>query len=760
MPGAGIDGAWQEVIGYGAHHGWQWGRDVVFTFGPLGFLVSNPYEGEAIGAGLAFNTFLVLAFALGVLAVLHRDSPRWSIGAFALVVFPAAMMGRSAHRMFGLLAALVYFQRSGDAWPLQALILAAAAGVYATVYISSGVLGLGIFLLLDVSRLLHRRPPIFAPVFVLALILSYLSAGQEAQHLPQFLRGSTELIMGYAGAMSAVGGRTEIAGFLLLSSLVFATVLWSEWARVRHDVNGWDALLLMAVVGAHWFVTFKGGFVRHDAHSVLAWQILAMTSTVYAAMRWRDLGPRRVRWSLIGFSMAACVASIVAAEQEVSVGSLARRPVQVLMRQPALALMELIHAMIDPAEWRRTLLEKRTQVFSEIRDADPLPVVDGSVDVIPNVQSAVFAHGLSYRPRPVFQDYTAYTPWLIELNRSHYRSPTAAQYVLFRPETIDNRYPLMDQATAVNELLTLYDPLALEHDWLVLKRRTEALRAVSVNLRESTAMLGQWVSLEPVNEPVLLTVSPPSSLVSWLLTFLFRPPTLALTVRLADGSEQQFRLIEGIARSGFLLSPLIESSLAFAAVATDRWAAVEHLRVVAFRIDTLVQSRRKFYGEAFYYTSALLRIEAGAARGRSDNLETAFRRQVLTHAMATLSPVKAPLVVAQGADLFFHAPAEVKLSVQSASLVRAKFAIRAGAWSLGRATDGVCFRISAGSQDGVFRKLLDRCLDPVSRPEDRFEQSVEVPVGLVSAGTLVFATDCRTNCNWDWSYWTDIDIEP
>jgi hypothetical protein len=230
----------------------------------------------------------------------------------------------------------------------------------------------------------------------------------------------------------------------------------------------------------------------------------------------------------------------------------------------------------------------------------------------------------------VFQDYAAYTSWLINLNRAHYRSAGAADYMFFTPSTIDNRYPLLDQSTTISELLTFYDPWAFERDLLVLKRRAEPLRAVQANSKESTAALGQWVSMEAVNAPVMLSVAFSSNLLGRLATFLFRPPILTVTVRLANGDERRFRLIENIARSGFLLSPLAETSSVFAAAATDMWEAVEGMRVVAFRIDTLSASRRRFYGQPFKYASAELRLDPSAARARGVGVRTWLQRQEVT----------------------------------------------------------------------------------------------------------------------------------
>src|SRR5690348_193924 len=38
--------SWEAVLSYAAVHHLQWGRDIVFTFGPLGFLKSDYYWGN------------------------------------------------------------------------------------------------------------------------------------------------------------------------------------------------------------------------------------------------------------------------------------------------------------------------------------------------------------------------------------------------------------------------------------------------------------------------------------------------------------------------------------------------------------------------------------------------------------------------------------------------------------------------------------------------------------------------------------------
>src|SRR3954462_12550708 len=41
-----IPQSWESVLSFAAAHHLQWGRDVIFTYGPLGFLASDYYWGD------------------------------------------------------------------------------------------------------------------------------------------------------------------------------------------------------------------------------------------------------------------------------------------------------------------------------------------------------------------------------------------------------------------------------------------------------------------------------------------------------------------------------------------------------------------------------------------------------------------------------------------------------------------------------------------------------------------------------------------
>src|SRR5262249_34379829 len=86
--------------------------------------------------------------------------------------------------------------------------------------------------------------------------------------------------------------------------------------------------------------------------------------------------------------------------------------------------------------------------LESMRDKADLPkiraVVGGdAIDALNLDQDAAVLNGLNYKPHPVFQNYSAYTPALQRLNAEFFKSKPP-QYLLWRTGSIDGRFPTLD----------------------------------------------------------------------------------------------------------------------------------------------------------------------------------------------------------------------------------------------------------------------------------------------------------------------------
>src|SRR6267378_7189478 len=64
--------SWEAVLSYAAAHHLQWGKDIVFTFGPLGFLTSDYYWGNFFWQIVVWAGGFAFALAAALLPLLAR----------------------------------------------------------------------------------------------------------------------------------------------------------------------------------------------------------------------------------------------------------------------------------------------------------------------------------------------------------------------------------------------------------------------------------------------------------------------------------------------------------------------------------------------------------------------------------------------------------------------------------------------------------------------------------------------------------------
>jgi hypothetical protein len=206
-------------------------------------------------------------------------------------------------------------------------------------------------------------------------------------------------------------------------------------------------------------------------------------------------------------------------------------------------------AMANPVAAKRKSDALYARDLESIRRRAPRPPVDGSVDVYGNWQSVAIAHGLDYRPRPVFQSYIAYDAALATMNAAHLRDDPP-QSILFAINFTDHRYPALDDALSWPELLTRYEPVAASRDFLAM-RRTKPRTLRVLRTRTVHGRLGEPMAI-PADGLVWAEIKVETTILGKLLAFAYKVPELTIAVDDVEG-----RLIRRTAGAGFLLSPVV-----------------------------------------------------------------------------------------------------------------------------------------------------------------------------------------------------------
>ena len=350
----------------------------------------------------------------------------------------------------------------------------------------------------------------------------------------------------------------DVRLFLVGMVLLIALTMYITWHRHRHfgilPLTGFIFVL---------FSAFKYGYVRHDAHELAATSQLVLIALIVLAMAqpWaRASGGQALLLTALATVFAACF----------NLAILTRYSPQGFL--PALAETLGLRSLAAPLAVTRgnaPFVCAQQDYYSAIRDHFPLPHVTGTVDLYPWSQILVFAHGLDYHPRPVMQSYSAYTPRLAEMNAAFLRGPQAPENILFSIYPIDDRYPTSDDGLSWPDLLTRYDPVSLTtNGFLVLHHSANPRTFRKILLEESVISFDANAAVPPTRDgPIWAEIEINESTFGRVLSALYKPPHLKLAVKTVDGRNWNFRLIPGMARAGFMLSPFIGDTEIFAQLA-------------------------------------------------------------------------------------------------------------------------------------------------------------------------------------------------
>jgi hypothetical protein len=550
--GTGLDPSYAFGLNEVAARGLIHGRDVVYTYGPLGTVLLPTAQNA--GATLWFRLALFALFAVVLARALRRASPKRGL-AFAALLLIAHLTGLRYE--YQLLFALALLIAPEVARPNRIPIAAIAGGLLATLFalikVSLGICALALLGGWLVDLALRRPPYAWRSVgsSLGALCASVAVAIPWAFEAPRWafawLGFQADLASGFPVAMVVEGSGLEVAADLLGLGVVLA--LWVHAWRTRSPLASYWGVAFPVLI-----LAFRHTLVRQGGHgSIFPSFLLALIAIGVLLAERAD----EIRASLAGW-LAALIVALPAAISFAGPAENSRYELALGVRG-----VENLSAALHPKRDRGRLaaIERRAL-------APPIRAAGESVDVLPLELSLLAANHLPWVPTPTLQLYLAYSPRLDRWNAEHFRSGKGADLLLVENRAIDRRQMLWDTPETWRAILERYelDPRLPRPGWIVLRKRA---RPAAFHLEQSGDQrfeLGQ--PLEVPRSPgwrfAELHIEP--SLRGLLAAALWRVPPLFAETTYEDGATKTWRLVPATASGGLLLAPAARNSAELAAL--------------------------------------------------------------------------------------------------------------------------------------------------------------------------------------------------
>jgi hypothetical protein len=540
-PKAGLDSSWAIALHFAADQGLNFGRDVFFTYGPLGFL-SQPLLVTTVTGIAALLAAALLQF--GVCAALLRSTLRsYPLGVAILLTYAAmallaapAFAFQSDYLAFLAFALVVYaLERERRPGPWLVYTGAVLAAVALLVKLNVGIV-CALILPLAAWRARPggwRSGLIFTGVFSASFILLWTAVGSAPGALPAWFHQSFEVLSSYTGAMALTTSSGQYFQALLLAAIAGLLVL----ARIR-ALPSQRSLPVAVATAIFWLAYYREGYVRFDAiHATLFFAAIVIG---LLAFEW---APDR-RWAVAAVIAAALGATAALNDDG---GFLFRASDRM-----GDAIYD-IRMVVDPSFRSREVEAARATARDDLGlDTTTQQLLSGhTVDVDPDETSAIWAYRLRWRPHPLIQSYLATDHELDQFNAEALATRGPERILRRQWSSIDGRHPLYTAPESYLVTLCRYRELHAAGRWEVLGRAKN--RCGHPRLLDSiVARTGESVAVPRApgrHDLVFARIRIDNTAEQRLRSVLFRPdgyPTISV-----DG--KQYRLVADVARGPLVL---------------------------------------------------------------------------------------------------------------------------------------------------------------------------------------------------------------
>ena len=242
-----LDGSWQIGLHLAAQQGLRHGVEIVFTYGPLGFLgFAHPYVGMTSTLAFVAAIAIYMALICTMLLQASRILPFWAAALITLLVARIFVLLPPFEASLAL-ACVWYVLALADRIPLPPPAFAAISGVMAgasmlgKVNVGIFFVALGLVTVAIVGRPLWRSLGAYTAATAATVLILWLATGQHVADLGAYASGVYQIIAGYNDAM---GGDVEPKRTWIYLALTGASAI-VVWA-------GWQSSQRLAAVKADW----------------------------------------------------------------------------------------------------------------------------------------------------------------------------------------------------------------------------------------------------------------------------------------------------------------------------------------------------------------------------------------------------------------------------------------------------------------------------------------------------------------------------
>lgn len=558
------DGGWMTSLNLALKNKLVFGKDFIFTYGPLGVLSTR--------CNLYVSNFLLLAgdvfFVIGCFHFLNRQvlvNKGWGVIAFlTMLIFRTTVFSQSLFVIFIIYAALALLNNFDNYFEIAYCALAAVILFFIKInYGMLAIAGLGAVAIVLAFKDIRG--------FFLLLLVSVGSFSVICWvtniDIVGYFEYSFEIISQYDEA-----GYWPIKrlGLIYLSGICFevmvvAILCWFAYVRLKARSMGWNAVFFLCCISAACLVLYRNAYTRADYYhygeyfATMPFLLLAIVMIS---------GFRRSVWSKVVVLFVALVSWYDLIKSDVDDNTVIEK-----LRSGYYA------PYFSPLVYAKGIFEKRNKNMEPIRllnRGDIAYIGKRTVDIFPWETELLHYYNFNYHPRPLPQT-CGYAGFFDSLNADFFSRSVRPELVMMQNFPIDYKYFFWEEPVTKNALRLnyRYDTFIRVNNWagqlkdgyfdtyvLLRSRGDTMVQPQFEKMATRTARLGENVILDfPQDEAIYMTVKFRYTTKGKVRRMLYQPPNMHVVFRYDDGNAGVYRVSVSSLKQPVLVNKVMQNQL-------------------------------------------------------------------------------------------------------------------------------------------------------------------------------------------------------
>jgi hypothetical protein len=559
----GIDPSWQYALNHFFLKNMLFGKDIMFSYGPLGFLEAPQPVGINLLIGTCYSYiihFLIVYSGICLITSIHKKSKPvekavyTTIFSWALINCNNTIAGIIT-TLFSISPLLVLLLILDYEESKRSIFMFLAAGYIGSLFLikmGSGItclVFLGTYLIMRVIK--EKKCKLFLWVnsaIIIAFFAIWFLIYLNFNGVTDYMLSNLQFMKGNESAMSIDPGNN-------LSAVLFITTI-SMIIYFMFYMKEKNTYLISYIFIPSSLIVFKYAFGRQDkCHFVVFFNFLLI---YYFAIIVQRLSLKKKLLFSTVFCLSLAMFFITTKDPGIICNLRIRDGIK-----------NLYNSSFGYKLYRDELENKsQINISKQLLSKEMLKEIGQyPTDIYPWDATYSLANNLNWRPRPVFQSQLAYTPWLDEVNCNFFRSERAPVYIVWitdlgswggSHESVDHRYLFSDEPKTMQIILNNYESILYDKNAVLMRRKEKPTFGKSIELNAKKYEWDKWIDVPlPESSCVRAKIEFAPNMYGKIKRLLWKEKEVFIEYKLKNGNIKRHRLVIDNAISGVWIQPYI-----------------------------------------------------------------------------------------------------------------------------------------------------------------------------------------------------------